>query len=305
MSHFVPQSHDKFFKSLFSKKAAVQDVVRTLLPAEVAGHIDVDSLTLAHTEYIDDKLKGHYSDIVYHGRYDNAGEGVDIQVALLFEHKSAPEKYPHLQLLRYLLNAWETQIKQKQALTPIIPIIFYHGLSEWDKRPLGDYFGKTDSTLQHFLPDFDYLLIDAVRRSDGELKALHNLELQMGLLVMKNIFDSQGLLQNLSLILSEINTLLQSEKGKRAFETLSIYLLSNTQLTTKEWEEKMSTISLQAKQAFVSTAERLHKKGLKEGLKEGINKGVLKTAKQLKKIGLDAKTIAEGTGLSIEEIEKL
>jgi len=59
-----------------------------------------------------------------------------------------------------------------------------------------------------------------------------------------------------------------------------------------------------------STAQRLgHDRGLKEGLKEGIAQGQLQnaieTALKFKNMGLPLEQIAEGTGLTIEEIEKL
>ncbi|MEN5059022.1 hypothetical protein ABE443_26330, partial [Sphingobacterium kitahiroshimense] len=59
-----------------------------------------------------------------------------------------------------------------------------------------------------------------------------------------------------------------------------------------------------------STAQRLgHDRGLKEGLKEGIAQGQLQkaieTALKLKKMALSVEQIAEATGLTIDEIEKL
>ncbi|CAM3427075.1 hypothetical protein [Sphingobacterium prati] len=48
-----------------------------------------------------------------------------------------------------------------------------------------------------------------------------------------------------------------------------------------------------------------HAKGLAEGLAEGERKKALETAKAFKEMGLPIADIAKGTGLSVEEIEKL
>jgi predicted transposase/invertase (TIGR01784 family) len=45
--------------------------------------------------------------------------------------------------------------------------------------------------------------------------------------------------------------------------------------------------------------------GRAEGLKEGVKEGKQTTARNLKKLGVDSATIAQATGLSLEEIEVL
>ena len=45
--------------------------------------------------------------------------------------------------------------------------------------------------------------------------------------------------------------------------------------------------------------------GLQEGLQQGRQEGTLAIARELKKIGIPIADIAKGTGLSIDEIEKL
>lgn len=55
--------------------------------------------------------------------------------------------------------------------------------------------------------------------------------------------------------------------------------------------------------------DKAEKKGLKQGLKQGIEKGkreeAIAIALEFKKMGIAIADIAKGTGLSIEEIEKL
>ena len=67
----------------------------TQLTAEIAAEIDINSLELDTTTYINKKLEELYSDIVYTAKTKN---DKSVKVAFLFEHKSYPEKYPRLQL---------------------------------------------------------------------------------------------------------------------------------------------------------------------------------------------------------------
>jgi predicted transposase/invertase (TIGR01784 family) len=46
-------------------------------------------------------------------------------------------------------------------------------------------------------------------------------------------------------------------------------------------------------------------KGIEQGIEKGERKRTLELAREFKKLGISSKDIAKGTGLSIEEIEKL
>ena len=51
--------------------------------------------------------------------------------------------------------------------------------------------------------------------------------------------------------------------------------------------------------------ERGIKQGIQQGFSDGAYQKALETAKAFKQLGFDITKIAEGTGLSVEEIEKL
>jgi len=259
-------SHDRFFKELFSKKAEISEFIAKTFPIEISEKIDFQSLELDKTEYIDNKLKTNYSDIVYNCKFGNS---INIKISLLFEHKSYPETYPHFQLLGYMLRIWEIQIKQKQELTPIIPIIFYHGEKKRKKKSFKNYFENIDSDLLKFIPNFDYELIDVSKYSDDKIIELFNsLQLQIGILLMKNIYNEQKIIQQISKFFAEVNKLLQTEQGEQFFETIISYLYYATNLETDKIIEQMRTISPKAGEKFISTAMRLKTEGIETGIKK-------------------------------------
>ncbi len=295
MDKNLVNSHDRFFKELFSKKEEVSEFIAKTFPKEIVDKIDLQSLELDKTEYVDSKLRTNYSDIVYNSKY---GKNTNIKISLLFEHKSYPETFPHLQLLGYMLKIWETQIKQKQSITPIIPIIFYHGKQKWVKQTFDTYFDEIDETLQNFIPKFEYQLVDTFEYSDDEIiKLFSNLQLQMGLLILKNIYNEQKIIQEVDKIFGEINQLLQTEQGEQFFEAIVSYLYYATNLETPKMVEKMRTISPNAGEKFVSTAMRLKM--------EGIEKEKKRVAYSLLKQGVSDEIILIATKLTQKELDYL
>ncbi len=131
MDNKITNTHDKFFKSLFSKKEGVIEFISKTISPEIIEKLDFNTLTIDKTEYLDKRLNSSFSDLVYNCQYGSIG---NVKISLLFEHKSQAEKFPHFQLLGYMLRIWELQIKQQKELTPIIPIVFYHGKKKWDNK---------------------------------------------------------------------------------------------------------------------------------------------------------------------------
>ena len=56
--------HDRFFKEVWSRKDVGQDFLRHYLPAEVVDLLDLRSLELSKESFIDEQLRGHYSDML-------------------------------------------------------------------------------------------------------------------------------------------------------------------------------------------------------------------------------------------------
>lgn len=141
--------HDSRFKATFTDRQIAADYLRNFLPPELSKNLKLDSLQLESGSYITPELESFYSDIVYQCAYGRR----KILISLLFEHKSAPPRYPHLQLLRYMIEAWERSAKNKGPLRVIIPIIVYHGKRKWQVRPFHSYFGKLSKALLAFIPN--------------------------------------------------------------------------------------------------------------------------------------------------------
>ncbi len=194
------------------------------------------------------------------------------------------------------------QVKQKQDLTFVIPIIFFHGKSKWNKKPFSEYFTDLDANLLQFLPNFDYLLLDTNQYENEYFQqGLNVAELQYSILTMKHIFSMEKLLENLAIIFTNIDQFLESENGRTFFQTLAIYLFQHSDLDAKQWREKMRTVSPQVEKQFVSTYDQ----AINTGMAKGIEKGVQKVAISMLKEGLTDDLIIKMTGFNIQQLSAI
>lgn len=119
-------SHDSLFRYATNEVREIKIYLKKYFPKELFPLLDLNSLKKADTSYIDEELEAFYSDAIY-GCKIKGNRATKIYVSLLFEHKSYIPKFPHLQLLQYVLNGLNQQVKEKQKkLTLILPFVIAH-----------------------------------------------------------------------------------------------------------------------------------------------------------------------------------
>ena len=192
---------------------------------------------MSETSHIDEELQEHLSDIVYYCRWKSK---TSVRISLLFEQKSYPEKYPHLQLLRYLLGTWEYDLREEQPLTVTIPIIVYHGKKRWNYKSFPAYFPipktDTESPLNRYIPKFDYHLTDLSHYSDEQLLALKMGYLVNTLLALKHRRDEEYIKNHFERIFVYSEHYWVTEQGRNFLKIVVVYVLQTTELSRKEVE---------------------------------------------------------------------
>ena len=269
----VSNPHDKFFKETFSRQENVRDFLQWTFPAEILKGLDLSSLAIDNTSYIDEELKEYFSDIVYNCNC----RGNRSKIAILFEHKSYAVEYPHLQLLRYLLKIWEGNIKQGERPVPVIPVIFYHGKEAWKARRFDEYFGEVDGLFHRFIPSFDYLLTDPSTYSNEEIKSrvFTQVSLEIALLLMKNIFSEAELAEGLKDFFEIGRSYLEEEEGLRFLEG-AIRYLSKSEIEPEMVIDTIKTVSEKGGEFIMTMESILIERGVEKGRAEGIERGIEK-----------------------------
>lgn len=277
--------HDNFFKSLFSVKENLTDLLRGSLPLDVLEGLKIETLEYDPTEYVDQELAPYFKDISCNMFYGKT----NIKISLLYEHKSYPDKNIHLQLLRYILNVWETQTSNKQELTPVITMVFYHGKRKW--RDSG--FVKVPEELKRFVPLFDYALFDTKDIEDHAI--IHHFKrpsVKVAVWFMKRSDNLIGFIKNNPDLAREMFSQLK-EIDETIFKKIALYLYKVSNMESDKIDEIMETISPQVKDAFVEAANELKFLGKKEVVVNMLAKGY------------SDREISELTDIAIPDIQKI
>lgn len=290
--------HDSFFKSLFSVKENLQDLLQGTLPQDILSRVNPDTLEYDPTEYVDPELAPYFRDIACNMRYGDK----QIKISLLYEHKSYPVKHIHLQLLRYMLNVWENQHGNKQELTPVICIVFYHGKRRWNRREI---VKDVPEELKGFVPLFDYVLFDTKDIEDHAIiQHFKSPLVKIGVWFLKrsdnliaSILDKPDLAREMFRGLSHIE--------KTNIQRIAVYLYTVSGLEPEKIDQIMETISPEAKDAFDEFRIKIFKEGRKEGIEQGIEQGLKKIVLNMIAKGYTDKQIAEISHLSIRRIQDL
>ena len=180
------KAHDKFFKETFSRLEIAQSFIEETFPYDIRNKINIPKMQVVNSSFTDALLKEHLADVVYRTEY----AGQDALVSVLFEHKSYPEKYPHLQLIRYMNNIWYEEQKQHKDLSVVISIVIYNGETKWEKKSMLTYFGNPHQSLHTFIPQFDYLLFDLSEVQDHQIEHFKNDLFSLTAMLMKHSRDS-------------------------------------------------------------------------------------------------------------------
>ncbi|GAB4036433.1 Rpn family recombination-promoting nuclease/putative transposase [Spirosoma gilvum] len=207
----IDNIHDKFFKESFSRKDITAALLQQILPSELVAQLDLSALELINGSYVDETLQEHFADLLFSCPYR---ENTNLQVALLLEHKSYREKYPHWQLLRYLLNGWEDDRKQKRLPMVRIPIVIYHGVSRWTYQSMVDYFPRLNQPLPQYIPDFQYHLLDLSVLSDNQIAQFKSRFLETVLLLLKHRQDESYLLNSGAQLFYWLEDYIETEEGE-------------------------------------------------------------------------------------------
>lgn len=310
----TPYPHDSFFKLLMDSGENVAELLSSSLPAPITSKLDFSTLRNMNTSFTDGNLDNFRADVLYECR---TLTGTSVVITLLLEHKSYREKYPHLQMLKYMARIWTHDIKNKRKPRKILPILFYHGQKKWRYRPFIEYLegGDTDPEFLPFIPSFDYFFLNLQEKENDWIRdEIGDLALRIALMLMKAI-RSPDLLEMLERIFEGSDELKKTEKGRQQIEEILLYL--NIELESSD-EKMKAAMDHETYMRIMPIPEntpigRLLQKekkagqeqGKKDGIAEGKAEGKAEVAVNLLKAGIEIDQVVSFTGFSYREVEKM
>ncbi len=302
----IDRIHDKFFKNTFSNLDNVRTFLNAALPESIRKAIDFSNLEIDFTDYVSQGFKEHFSDMVARTTMTSEKEGkeINIDIYILFEHKSYRDAAIFIQLLLAMYLMWEKDIAENKPLRVIIPLVFYHGREKWNiPRSFAEQF-KVSDEIKEFLLDYRYVLFDT---RPWDFRKEKNKELG------KNVFLLSALALMKSIANDDLDSIVEvfkfwHEKGFTNKEKILFFLtyISETKdIEQKEVQDLLEKVRIEGGDFMPTLAQRLRDEGRHEGMKEGIKEEKLETARRMLHDDFPIESIIKYTGLTEKEIKAL
>ena len=279
--------HDHFFSKAFAQPALVRDFINAYLPATITNQLDLATLTLQSASFVDEALDEHFSDMLYRVQ---SVDDKPVHIYFLFEHKSYPERWVAYQLLRYMLEIWDQWLtelrelrktqpsggKEPLMLTPIIPVVVYHGDKQWQVAHQFSALIDAPSAWLQWMPAFEYLINDF---STAANTAIVGTAMTRFVLRLLRHAREQTLLDHLPDILTELTHFADSEMVLHLLTIGITYMMKVRQdIQVEDYQRALRQAHLpQGERLAMSLAEQLINQGRQEGLQKGLQKGLLET----------------------------
>ncbi len=294
----VDNVHDHFFKKVFANEENVRSFLQIALPQKILNELDLSRITLDMTGYVSDKLKGYFSDIVAQTMMKSESQGkIETDIYFLFEHKSYEDPQVMIQILKYMYYTWQKDTDEGKQLRVIVPIVFYHGEKKWSiPTSFHDQF-NISKEVKKFLLDFKYILFDTNTwdfHEPGNEALGDNVFLLTAMLLFKSAYhDDTETIQRVLAFWQKSG--LHKDRERLLF--FLTYIVATQEISPDELGKMLTESQMNGGDIMPTLAQRW--------VKEGKKLEKVKIAKKLIKKGIDLNIIAESTGLSRQEVEKM
>lgn len=289
-----------------SRPEAVRDFMDIHLPAELRALCDFSTLKLENTSFVEDELRGYYSDLIWSLRTTKGGDGY---IHLLVEHQSSPDRHMGFRLMRYAIAAMQKHLEAGHKKLPlVIPVLYYAGKRSPYPYPVNWLKEFDDPELATQLYSNDFPLVDVTVIPDEEIMKHRHIA---ALTWLQKHIRERTILQNVE----HLAVLLRSEYTDGQTVTILVnYLLQAGE--TPEGGELFRELAQKVPQhgeMLMNIAEQLKDEGRQEGMQLGRQEGLQlgrqeslqDVAARLLKMGMSTETVKQATGLSEEDLKKL
>jgi predicted transposase/invertase (TIGR01784 family) len=262
--------HDRFFRRTFGDRELALEYLRHYLPPEVRQQLDLDTLRLTSTSLVDEELAEHQNDLLYEVA---TTAGQELYLYILIEHKSYPDKWVLLQLLRYMVKLWQKEVAEGHTgntavLRPILPLIVYHGYPVWPfSTNFADYFASASPAIQPYLPQFTAVLHDLSVTANQEIAGTPSL--QALLLALRHILDQQ-LAERFEWFIRTIFAISQEPHGYQLLQLIVYYYgVATTKINRQEMERVLKLQGNEGEKLMRTVAMEYQEEALEKGRQEG------------------------------------
>ena len=323
----IHNTADNSFKLIFDDHRLFVQFIRDFINIDILKDINPEDIEDLSERFIPLTRNSRDSDTV---KRINLKGSIPFFVIAILEHESQVNFRSSFKMFEYIylvLDAWEKEAEKEDPgvslrkdfkYPPVLPIIFYDGKYTWTAEK--NFFDRTflNSAFEKYIPKFEYelvnlnnydeeaimrfgdalsfiLLIDKVRDSKGKSVLTH----------LPSDYEEKLMLhipENLSKLLMDVVISLLDKSGFDRLDAERMAAMVDKS-GRKEYGGMFEAVIESYREGQQEAWERGREEGLSMGRQEGTHEEKLRTAANLKGLGVSIKVIAQATGLPIEEIE--
>ena len=306
LQRWVIKKHDSSYKQLFSHPRMIKELFSSFVRESWVSQLDFSTLEKVNGSYISDDLRDREDDVIWKVRIGESW----VYLYILLEFQSTVDRFMAVRLLTYTGLLYQDllksgQIKGKQKLPPVFPLVLYNGEKRWHAATsLADLIDAVPSGLERYLPEYRYLVIDEGSYATAELAVLKNLV--AALFQLEHSREPENVLQLVGHLVDWLGTP-ETEDLRRAFVYWLKRVFLPERLPESDYEaaEELVEVHTMLEKRVKQWQKQWKAEGLAEGELKGKLKGKLETARGLILQGITLDVIATATSLGREELEKV
>ncbi|MGV9639384.1 Rpn family recombination-promoting nuclease/putative transposase [Nocardia rhamnosiphila] len=267
--------HDAYFRHVLSRPADAASESRSALPENITRRIDWSQLVLQPGSFVSAQLRSRYSDVLFRARLDEH----PAYIYLLIEHQSRSDRFMPLRMLEYLVNIWNQHRRlhpDSRTLPAVIPLVVHsnrHGRS-WraptELAELIDLDPAGREALEPYLPRLRFLLDDVAALDLAGLLARDLTPATRVMLALHKIAPQNAELGSDMLdLLDDLWALASGPGGTTELQAVMTYILQVSDTTEDGLDPVIAQLGPRAKEALMTTAERLRAEGEARGEARG------------------------------------
>ena len=254
--------HDALFKAAFRNKQVMQDFLQGRLSEALLSKVDLTTLKLENSSFVEENLRQIHSDLVY----SIQTMGKQGYIYLLVEAQSTYDKRTPIRLLKYNLRLMEQHLAQHKTdtLPPIFNLVLYSGSKRYEgPKKLIDAFEFKELFYDMFEREF---LIDlGLETPDTILKDKQAALVEFILKQSKARDFCKWLMEK------EIGVLINN--SSYSISAL-FYIFSIDPHDARDVIGKIHNLDPYKKEQIMSGLQRMIQQGMQQGIQQGMKQGI-------------------------------